>query len=144
MRYRQENISQHTASLQNERFDAVLGLHGLAPYFFETNAYLYVGEDDFVGFKLETERDLLLTQKLIMQPFIELDIIFNDQAASAKKSGLSHATLGLETRYEISKKVMPYLQVGYEYSKGNKQAVWQQASGSDRVWIYALGLKMMF
>src|SRR5690606_2618285 len=73
LRYRQENISQHTASLQNERFDAVLGLHGLAPYFFETNAYLYVGEDDFVGFKLETERDLLLTQKLIMQPFIELD-----------------------------------------------------------------------
>src|SRR5690606_42102605 len=79
-----------------------------------------------------------------LQPFIELDIIFNDQAANAKKSGLSHATLGLETRYEISKKVMPYLQVGYEYSQGNKQTAWQQASGSDQGWIYALGLKMMF
>lgn len=144
VRYRQENLAGAAIRQQNERFDAVFGLHGLAPYFFETDAYLYIGEDDFVGLKLETERDLLLTQKLIMQPFIELDLTLNDQAANAKKTGLRHATLGLETRYEISKKVMPYLQVGYEYSKGNKQTAWQQASGSDQGWIYALGLKMMF
>lgn len=60
----------------------------LGPLLFETNAHVYVGEDDFVGLKLETERDLLLTQKLIMQPFVELDVILNDQAANAKKPAL--------------------------------------------------------
>ena len=107
VRYRQENLAEPSTNQQNERFDAVFGLHGLAPYFFETDAHVYVGEDDFVGLKLKTERDLLLTQKLIMQPFVELDVILNDQAANAKKTGLSHATLGLETRYELSKKLMP-------------------------------------
>lgn len=144
VRYRQENLAGSATRQQNERFDAVFGLHGLAPYFFETNAYLYIGEDDFVGLKLETERDLLLTQKLIMQPFVELDVILNDQAANAKKTGLSHATLGLETRYELSKKLMPYLEVGYEYSKGNKQTDWQQSSDSEKGWIYGAGLRMMF
>ena len=67
VRYRQENLAEPATRQQNKRFDAVFGLHGLAPTF-ETDAYLYIGEDDFVGLKLETERDLLLTQKLIMQP----------------------------------------------------------------------------
>ena len=144
VRYRQENLAEPATQQQNERFDAVFGLHGLAPYFFETDAHVYVGEDDFVGLKLETERDLLLTQKLIMQPFVELDVILNDQAANAKKTGLSHATLGLETRYELSKKLMPYLEVGYEYSKGNQQTAWQQSSDSEKGWIYGAGLRMMF
>jgi len=144
VRYRQENLAEPSINQQNERFDAVFGLHGLAPYFFETDAHVYVGEDDFVGLKLKTERDLLLTQKLIMQPFVELDVILNDQAANAKKTGLSHATLGLETRYELSKKLMPYLEVGYEYSKGNQQTAWQQSSDSEKGWIYSAGLKMMF
>ena len=144
LRYRQENLAGSVTQQQNERFDAVVGLHGLAPYFFETDAHLYIGEDDFVGLTLETERDLLLTQKLILQPFIELDVILKDRAPNAKKTGLSHAILGLETRYELSKKLMPYLEVGYEYSKGNQQTVWQQSSDSEKGWIYAAGLRMMF
>ncbi|WP_216935805.1 MULTISPECIES: copper resistance protein B [unclassified Acinetobacter] len=144
LRYRQENLADPATQQQNERFDVVFGLHGLAPYFFETDAFLYVGENNFVGLTLETERDLLLTQKLIMQPFIELDLILKDQARNAKKTGLRHATLGLKTRYEVSKKFMPYLEVAYEYNKGNQKTAWQQGADSEQSWIYAAGFKMMF
>ncbi len=48
--------------------DGVIGILGLAPYFFETQAYLYGGENNFWGASFELERDLLLTQKLITQP----------------------------------------------------------------------------
>lgn len=144
LRYRQENFAAALYSQDHERLDAVLGLHGLAPYFFETNAHLYVGEDDFVGLALETERDLLLTQKLIMQPYAEVDLILKDEAANAKKTGLSHAALGLETRYEINKKIMPYLDIAYEYSKGNQPTGWQDASDSEQGWRYGVGLRMMF
>lgn len=144
LRYRQENIGIPSVSADTERLDAVVGLHGLAPYFFETNAHLYVGEDDFVGLELETERDLLLTQKLIMQPYAEARLILKDEAVNAKKTGLSHAALGLETRYEISKKIMPYLDVAYEYDKGNEQTAWQAASDSEKGWHYGVGLRMMF
>ncbi len=47
---------------------------GLAPYFFETQAYLYGGENNFWGASLEVERDFLLTQKLITQPYLEADV----------------------------------------------------------------------
>ncbi len=47
----------------------MFGLHGLAPYFFETDAYFYLGEDQYAALSLGTTRYLLLTQKLIAQPF---------------------------------------------------------------------------
>ena len=68
-----------------ERVDAALGLHGLAQYFFETDAYLYFGQDSRVAFSLETERDLLLTQKLILKPYLDLNVVFSDDSRYAQK-----------------------------------------------------------
>ena len=67
-RYRSEKVEldDHRKDTE-ENVDAVIGLHGMAPYFFETDAYLYAGEDSYAGFSLETERDFLITQKLIIQ-----------------------------------------------------------------------------
>ncbi|QQN86773.1 copper resistance protein B [Acinetobacter variabilis] len=144
LRYRQENLGQPNAGQNIEHVDAIFGFHGLAPYFFETNAHLYLGQDDFIGLELETERDLLLTQKLILQPYVEVDLILKDKAANAKKTGISHAALGLETRYEINKKIMPYLNIAYEYSKGNEKTSWQDASDSEQGGRYGIGLRVMF
>jgi Uncharacterized protein involved in copper resistance len=135
---------QPNAGQNIEHVDAIFGFHGLAPYFFETNAHLYLGQDDFIGLELETERDLLLTQKLILQPYVEVDLILKDKAANAKKTGISHAALGLETRYEINKKIMPYLNIAYEYSKGNEKTSWQDASDSEQGGRYGIGLRVMF
>lgn len=144
LRYRQESLWQPNTGQDIEHVDAVFGFHGLAPYFFETNTHLYLGEDDFIGLELETERDLLLTQKLILQPYVEVDLILKDKAANAKKTGISHAAFGLETRYEINKKIMPYLDIAYEYSKGNEKTSWQDASDSEQGGRYGIGLRMMF
>lgn len=67
-RYRSEKVelNDHRKDTE-ENVDAVIGLHGMAPYFFETDAYLYAGEDNYAGFSLETERDFLITQKLIIR-----------------------------------------------------------------------------
>lgn len=144
-RYRVEKVAldQHRKDTE-EKMDAVIGLHGMAPYFFETDAYFYVGEDHFSGFSLETERDLLLTQKIIFKPYLDMDLIFNDDSKYAKKSGLSNITAGIETRYEISKKVMPYLDIAYEYSKGNDATTWQVESDSEKGWLYGAGIRFKF
>ncbi|MEG0482343.1 MAG: copper resistance protein B [Acinetobacter sp.] len=144
-RYRVEKVAlDHHRKDTEEKLDAVIGLHGMAPYFFETDAYLYAGEDHFAGFSLETERDLLLTQKLIFKPYLDMDVIFSDDSKYAKKSGLSNITAGLETRYEISKKVMPYLDIAYEYSKGNDSTAWQLESDSEKGWLYGAGIRFKF
>ncbi|WP_448761125.1 copper resistance protein B [Acinetobacter tandoii] len=144
-RYRVEKVEldQHRKDTE-EKWDAVIGLHGLAPYFFETDAYVYAGEDHYSGFSLETERDLLLTQKLIFKPYLDVNLVFSDDSKYAKKTGLSAVTAGLETRYEISKKVMPYIDIAYEYSKGNDASPWQAESGSEKGWLYGAGIRFKF
>ena len=144
-RYRSDKVelNDHRKDTE-ENVDAVFGLYGMAPYFFETDAYFYAGEDSYIGFSLETERDLLISQKLIVQPYLELDMILNDDSKYAKKTGLSNVTLGLETRFEISKKVMPYINIAYEYSKGNDETAWQIASGSEKYWLYGAGIRFKF
>ena len=145
VRYRFEKVDiDHHRKDTEEKLDAVIGLHGLAPYFFETDAYLYVGQDNYSGFSLETERDLLLTQKFILKPYLDLDIVFSDDSKYAKKSGFSNVTTGIEARYEISKKIMPYIDVAYEYSKGNAATNWQVESDSKNGWLYGAGVRFRF
>lgn len=128
---------------QNQ-WDAVLGLHGLAPYFFETEAYIYAGQNQRWQLSLETTRDVLFTQKLIAQPYLNADVIFNDESSYASKSGLSKLQIGLQTRYEISKKIMPFIDVAYAYNKGLKQTEFQSATDSKKGWLYGLGLTLKF
>ena len=144
-RYRSEKVERDDYLKDTEEHvDAVIALHGMAPYFFETDAYLYLGEDSYASFSLETEHDFLITQKLIMQPYLELDLIFNDGSKYAKKTGLSSVTAGIETRYEISKKIMPYINIAYEYSKGNDETIWQKSLSTEKGWLYGSGIRFKF
>ncbi|MDO5542921.1 MAG: copper resistance protein B [Acinetobacter sp.] len=144
VRYRHEVTQQAHQTDREDKFDAVLGLHGLAPYFFETDAYFYLGEDQYAALNLETTRDLLLTQKLIAQPYLDVDVILQDDAKYAKKTGLNRAAAGVEMRYEISKNIMPYINAGYEYTKGNQHTAWQPATDSEQGGLYAIGLRFRF
>ena len=137
-------LNNQNREVDQEQVGAVVGIHGLTPYFFETDAYLFVGQDQQVSFTLETERDVLLTQKLIFKPYLDLNVIFSDDSSYAKKSGLSTAQLGLETRYEINKKVMPFVDVAYGYNKGSEETAWQQHSSSNNEWLYGAGIRFKF
>ncbi|WP_425918161.1 copper resistance protein B [Acinetobacter sp. TSRC1-2] len=137
-------LNNQNREVDSEQLGAVLGIHGLAPYFFETDIYLHLGQDNQRSLSLETERDLLLTQKLILKPYLDVNIVLSDDSNYAKKSGLSRAQLGLETRYEINKKVMPFVDVAYGYTKGNQQTAWQQQSNSENEWLYGAGIRFKF
>ncbi|MEQ1311231.1 copper resistance protein B [Acinetobacter sp. XH1639] len=140
VRYQYQPEQKH----DKNQWDAVLGLHGLAPYFFETEAYIYAGQNQRWQLSLETTRDVLFTQKLIAQPYLNADVIFNDESSYASKSGLFKLQIGLQTRYEISKKIMPFIDVAYAYNKGLKQTELQSATDSKKGWLYGLGLTLKF
>lgn len=130
--------------IDQDQVDAVFGLHGMAPYFFETDAYLYIGQDRQVSFNLETERDLLLTQKLIVQPYLDMNIVLSDDSNYAKKNGLNSIQVGVETRYEINKKVMPFMDLAYGYNKGVQETAWQKSSSSENELFYGVGIRFKF
>lgn len=136
--------SEDKNNRNSNRIDGVIGLLGLAPYFFETKAYLYGGENNFWGASFEFDRDLLLTQKLITQPYIAADIVFNDNSDFATKSGLSELKTGLKTRYEINKRIRPFVDVAYQYEKGQKLTTFQEATDSEKGWLYGAGIELVF
>ena len=93
---------------------AALGVQGLAPYFFEVDAALYVGEQGRTAARFSGEYDLLITQRLILRPEVELDVYGKDDPENGIGSGLSSVAVGLRLRYEIRREFAPYVGLQWE------------------------------
>lgn len=85
------------------------GVQGLAPYWFNVEATAYAGEEGRTALRLAAEYELLLTQKLILQPRIEVNGYGKRDAARALGAGLSDLAVGLRLRYEIRREFAPYV-----------------------------------
>ena len=86
-----------------------LGLQGLAPDWLDVETTLYVGEEGRVAARLKADYDLLITQRLILQPYGEANFYSKSDPARRVSSGLSDLQLSLRLRYEIRREVAPYL-----------------------------------
>ena len=85
------------------------GIQGLAPYWFEVDAAAYVGDEGRSALRLDGSYDLLLTQKLILQPRVETDFYGKADAERGLGSGLTHVGMALRLRYEIRREFAPYV-----------------------------------
>lgn len=107
---------------------AALGLEGLAPYFFDLEPTLYMSDGGHFAFRLNASYDLLLTQRLILQPQIELNIYSKTDRGRGIGAGLSDLDTGLRLRYEITRKFAPYVGVAYQRSVGGAVGLSREAS----------------
>lgn len=92
---------------------AAFGIQGLALYFFDLEATAYVSDRGRFAGRLKASYDLFLTQRLILQPEVELNLYGKSDAARGTGSGLSDIDTGLRLRYEITRKLAPYIGVAY-------------------------------
>ena len=90
-----------------------LGLQGLTPYWIELKAGLYLGHTGQMAAKLEAEYEQLLTQRLVLQPRVELKLHSRRDVDRETGSGLSELAAGVRLRYEVTREVAPYL--GFEW-----------------------------
>jgi copper resistance protein B len=88
---------------------AAIGVQGLAPYRFEIEATAYVGENGDTAARFEGEYELLITNRLILQPQLELNWYGQDDRARRIGSGLTSVEAGLRLRYEFRREVAPYV-----------------------------------
>lgn len=114
-----------------------LGVQGLAPYKFEVQATAYLGSGGRSMLQAEAEYELLLTNRLILQPRIEAVLQGRDAPERGIGAGLSETTAGLRLRYEIRREFALY--VGYEWSRQHgRSAGFARTAGdpaSDRGWV---------
>jgi len=90
------------------------GVGGLAPYFIETDAGLFVSEKGNISVRLEAETDLLITQRLVLQLSAEANAAFGDDERIGVGAGLASTETGLRLRYEIVRDIAPYVGINYE------------------------------
>ena len=106
------------------------GIQGLAPYWFEVDAAAYVGEEGRSALRLEAEYELLLTQKLILQPKIEMNFYGKSDVERGLGSGLSDVSVALRLRYEIRREFAPYIGIERAAKVGGT-ADYARAAGKD-------------
>jgi copper resistance protein B len=123
---------------------AAIGLQGLAPYWFEVEATAYIGSGGRTHFRFETEYELLLTNRLILQPLVEMEIYGKSDPERGIGAGLSTLETGLRLRYEFKREFAPY--VGVVWSrKFFGTADLAEAAGEDtREARVAVGVRFWF
>jgi copper resistance protein B len=107
-----------------------LGVEGLAPYFFEIEATAYVGDAGRTAARFRAEYELLFTQRLILQPELEVNAYGKDDPERQIGAGVSDLQLGLRLRYEIRRELAPYLGVAWLRRLGSTADL-VRASGQD-------------
>ena len=123
---------------------AVFGVQGLAPYWFEVDAAVFISGHGDVTARIEAEYDFLLTQRLIAQPRTELNFSAQDVAALGIGSGLSTAELGLRLRYEIRREFAPYIGVNWERSLGATANFARSAGDGPSAVSFVAGVRLWF
>lgn len=123
---------------------AAVGVQGMAPYRFEVAATAYIGEDRQVAANVEAEYTLRITNRLVLQPLVEVDIAAKDDPDYGIGRGVSGIEAGLRLRYEIRRRVAPYVGVVHERVFGNT-ADHRRADGeSPRDTRFVAGVRLWF
>jgi copper resistance protein B len=123
---------------------AAVGVQGLAPQWFEVEATVYVGESGHTAARVEIEYELLVTNRLILQPLAEIDLYGRSIPERGVGAGLSSGELGLRLRYEIRREFAPYLGASWQRQFG-ETADYARADGRDAGgWRAAAGVRMWF
>ena len=123
---------------------AAVGIQGLAPYWFEVEATAYVGESGRTHFRFEAEYELLLTNRLVLQPLAEIEIYGKSDPVHGIGAGLSELDAGFRLRYELRREFAPYVGVTWNRKFFGTADFAEAAGEGARSTRLALGVRMWF
>lgn len=127
-----------------ERTHLVLGVQGLAAYWFEVDGSLFLSDKGDLTARFEAEYDQRITNRLILQPALEFDLAAQDVPELGIGAGLSSVEAGLRLRYEFVPEFAPYVGVEYERAFGDT-ADFARAAGEDvGGWSLIAGVRFWF
>ncbi len=136
--------ARHDYAFQGEpsRNWAGIGFKGLAPYKFDIDTTLYAGEKGRAALRTKVEYDMLLTQRLILMPELEMNIYSKNDVDRGIGSGLSNLDLGLRLRYEIRREFAPYVGVNWNGKYGDTASLARDAGLPVRDTQWLAGVRM--
>ncbi len=140
----QAGLRQDVAGPGPTRTYATVGVEGLAAYWFELEGAVFLSQKGEALARATASYDQLLTQRLVVQPRLEVNFAAQDTPAAHTGAGLSEIAAGLRLRYEFSRQFAPYVGISYT-GKAGKTADYARAMGERVSGIGAvMGLRAWF
>ncbi|WP_374706511.1 copper resistance protein B [Marinobacter sp. F4206] len=128
-----------------DRTYAVIGIAGLAPYWFEVDASLYVSDEGDTSAEFDAEYELLLTNHLILSAGVDATVAFSEDREIGLGKGLSSTETGLRLSYDlIDRSLSPYIGVVHERKYGDTADFAKAEGGGTEDWFAVVGAKLAF
>lgn len=120
------------------------GVQGLAPNWFNVAPTIYLRDNGYAAFRLNASYDQRLTQRLVLQPQVELNAYSKTDRERGVGSGLSDIDTGLRLRYEITRELAPYVGITYRRRfSGTANLAREEGQGASALRFVA-GLRVWF
>ena len=121
-----------------------IGIEGLVPYWFQFAPTFYFSDRGHFAGRITGSYDLLITNRLIAQPQIEMNFYSKNDPSRGVGSGLSEIDTGLRIRYEISRKFAPYIGVAYTGTFGQTATFTREEGGNPNDPRFIFGVRLWY
>jgi copper resistance protein B len=122
----------------------IAGFNGLAPYWFETEAHMFISNEGDLTARLHLENEILITQKLILEPYSEINLSAQDVHEFEIGEGVTDGKIGLQMRYEFSRKFAPFVDVHYGRKLGETSNIANKHKEDVEETAITSGIRLMF
>ena len=128
-----------------DRVYGVIGLHGLAPQWFEIDADAFLSEDGDPSLRFDAEYEGLLTNRLILTPSVEIDLPLSDDDVAGVGAFAPTLEIGARLSYDlVDRAVAPYVGVHYERAFGETADLLED-EGEDAGQLFGVvGVRLLF
>jgi copper resistance protein B len=123
---------------------ATVGIEGLAPSFFDLEAALFLSNKGELMGRIEGSYDQRITQRLILQPRVEINAAAQDSRSIGVGSGLSDVEAGVRLRYDIRREFAPYVGVQYKRAFGTTGRYLTDVGERRGGWSVLTGIRTWF
>ena len=126
------------------RGQTVIGIQGLVPYNYEVEAAIFIDQGGNVSGRLSLTKDVLLTQRLILQGRFETNVAAQRVERFTTGSGLNNLEFGMRLRYEIRREFAPYIGFSLDRSFGETATLVRREGGDPSQVRFVAGVRMWF
>ncbi|UVT19688.1 MAG: copper resistance protein B [Nitrospira sp.] len=123
---------------------AAIGIEGIVPYDYTMEATLFIDQNGAVSGRLTLTKDLLLTQRLILQSRLETNAAIQKVEEFTTGSGFNNLEFGMRLRYEIRREFAPYIGISLERSFGETATLVRQEGGNPSQIRFVVGVRAWF
>ncbi len=123
---------------------AAISLQGWMPYNYELETALFIDQNGAVSARLSCTKDVLLTQRFILQGRFQANLAIQRVEEFTTGSGLNNLEFGIRLRYELHRKLAPYIGLSFERSFGETATFVRQQGGDPSQIQFAVGVRMWF